>query len=431
MGQTAIQSDGLASGCITRSKLNTTLAASAVVAKVLNGVGIAAAKTGVDTGTGDVTLSVDQTFTPTWTGEHTFNQNIALATSTGVQLGFTYNGYNYVTASGAAATLQLQATGASGTVSIAARGSTILTAALGVQIGAPTGGDFGAGTLNLAGGMAGLYLNGTALQTLAPTWTGEHTWNVTSNATGATGINTNNQSTAPLSYGILALNTGSGYGLVATNSNATGGIAFAAATTSTGSTAAGIAILATSAGTGAAISASNSSTGGVAITVTQGGVKYIGTGVQVGAPTGGDEGNGTINVASGYYLNGVNQFQTGTFTATLTGVSGTVTGTATYSISGKTVTLCLGCGSTAIAGTSNANTMTMTGLPAALQPATMAQFIPCTVENNSGNVLAMAAIGNGNSTISFFMGSPPYSASGFSTSGTKGLNGTVLTYSLQ
>jgi hypothetical protein len=57
MAQTLIQSDGLAPGCITRAKLNTTLAASAVVAKVLAGAGLTLASTGVDAGTGDVTLT--------------------------------------------------------------------------------------------------------------------------------------------------------------------------------------------------------------------------------------------------------------------------------------------------------------------------------------------------------------------------------------
>ncbi len=57
MAQTLIQSDGLAPGCIIRSKLNTTIAASAVIAKVLAGAGITLAFTGVDSGTGDVTVT--------------------------------------------------------------------------------------------------------------------------------------------------------------------------------------------------------------------------------------------------------------------------------------------------------------------------------------------------------------------------------------
>ena len=57
MAQTLIQSDGLAPGCIIRSKLNTTLAGSAVIAKVLPGAGVSIAYTGVDAGTGDVTVT--------------------------------------------------------------------------------------------------------------------------------------------------------------------------------------------------------------------------------------------------------------------------------------------------------------------------------------------------------------------------------------
>lgn len=65
MPQTLIQSDGLAPGCITRAKLNTTLAASAVIAKVLAGAGIALSYTGVDSGTGDVTVTGLPTAIPT------------------------------------------------------------------------------------------------------------------------------------------------------------------------------------------------------------------------------------------------------------------------------------------------------------------------------------------------------------------------------
>src|SRR5271166_3098202 len=42
-------------------------------------------------------------------------------------------------------------------------------------------------------------------------------------------------------------------------------------------------------------------------------------GVEIGAPTGGSEGAGTVNVAGGYYVNGTNQFQSGSFTGTFSG----------------------------------------------------------------------------------------------------------------
>jgi hypothetical protein len=58
MAQTLINSDGIASSAITRAKLNTTTAASAVIAKVLAGSGIALTSTGVDAGTGDVTVAM-------------------------------------------------------------------------------------------------------------------------------------------------------------------------------------------------------------------------------------------------------------------------------------------------------------------------------------------------------------------------------------
>lgn len=49
--------------------------------------------------------------------------------STGDQITYTYNGFNYVTASGASATLQIQASGASGTVTVATNGVERLRAA--------------------------------------------------------------------------------------------------------------------------------------------------------------------------------------------------------------------------------------------------------------------------------------------------------------
>lgn len=57
MAQTLIHSDGIAAGAITRAKLNTTTAASAVIAKVIAGTGVSIAYTGVDSGTGDVTVT--------------------------------------------------------------------------------------------------------------------------------------------------------------------------------------------------------------------------------------------------------------------------------------------------------------------------------------------------------------------------------------
>jgi hypothetical protein len=60
---------------------------------------------------------------------------------------------------------------------------------------------------------------------------------------------------------------------------------------------------------------------------------------------------------------------TGTFTITYTGMTAAVTGTATWSRVGKLVTLYL----PSATGTSNSASFTMTGLPAAITPATLTQ----------------------------------------------------------
>src|SRR5579863_10082753 len=51
-------SEQIAPGSLTRALLNTTLAGSAVIAKILAGNNVTLAYTGVDAGTGDVTVNV-------------------------------------------------------------------------------------------------------------------------------------------------------------------------------------------------------------------------------------------------------------------------------------------------------------------------------------------------------------------------------------
>ena len=49
--------EGISTGTLTRALLNTTTAASAVIAKVVAGTNITLTSTGVDAGTGDVTIN--------------------------------------------------------------------------------------------------------------------------------------------------------------------------------------------------------------------------------------------------------------------------------------------------------------------------------------------------------------------------------------
>jgi hypothetical protein len=62
---------------------------------------------------------------------------------------------------------------------------------------------------------------------------------------------------------------------------------------------------------------------------------------------------------------------TGTFTITATGYTAAVTGTATWSRVGKLVTIAV----PFLSGTSNATTLTLTGIPVAIQPATLGQSL--------------------------------------------------------
>ncbi len=245
MAQTLINSDGLAPGCITRPKLNTTLAGSGVIAKVISGAGISITQTGVDGGTGDVTISAASSlsalptngwFVPSsntlgaatndtqWlTLSATGNLTFAVpagggapiqATGAAYSVAATLNGAaspgggvlalqgNY-TGAGIAPLAALADTGNTNGVSVLLIGNGATTPSKtirvvggalqvlnnagtvlstlgddgGMQLGTPTGGDLGAGTLNVAGA---LYANGVifgpALNMQIWATPGSYTW---------------------------------------------------------------------------------------------------------------------------------------------------------------------------------------------------------------------------------------------------------------
>jgi hypothetical protein len=122
-----------------------------------------------------------------------------------------------------------------------------------------------------------------------------------------------------------------------------------------------------------------------------------------------------------------NMLQSGTFTATLaTGYATPPTGTVAYRITGKSVTLFA---NPAITGTSNANVLTLTGIPAAAQPA-QTVTVPCFVTDNAIQVIATCNLSSGSGTLTFGMGAG-FSVTGFTTTGTKGLqSGFTVTYPL-
>ena len=118
---------------------------------------------------------------------------------------------------------------------------------------------------------------------------------------------------------------------------------------------------------------------------------------------------------------------TGTFTSTFTGFTAGVTCTSTWTKIGTLVTLAI-CGGS---GTSNVSTFTMTGLPSAIQPATLTQDVGLGKVSNGGatvsggSALVTAATG----TITFELNG---SAGGWNASSTKGFAtaGVTISYLL-
>lgn len=117
---------------------------------------------------------------------------------------------------------------------------------------------------------------------------------------------------------------------------------------------------------------------------------------------------------------GVPGYTDGTFTATCTGMTTTVTGTARYAQVGKQATVVL----PMLSGTSNATTLSITGLPVGLRPAIDTR-IPVSLTNNGANYVGVAIV-NAAGTIDLYMSD----YSGFVASGAKGLNTAALAYVL-
>lgn len=119
----------------------------------------------------------------------------------------------------------------------------------------------------------------------------------------------------------------------------------------------------------------------------------------------------------------------GSFTATLTGFSSNPQGTINWYRVGNQITLVA---PGVLSGTSNANSMQMTGLPSNIVP-TFDSGVPCVVLNNGVNTFGLAIVDN-NGTIRFSIHTTGgISENGFFIFGSKGL-GTVpgwsITYAL-
>lgn len=123
--------------------------------------------------------------------------------------------------------------------------------------------------------------------------------------------------------------------------------------------------------------------------------------------------------------------ETGSFTGTLTGVTGTVTGTINYRRVNNLVTLYL---NAALNGTSNASTMTITGVPSGIRPNFYRAVVTDLTDNN--NELLGIAVVETDGEIEFFLygtstvaNRVSVTTSTFTSSGTKGLtSGWTLSY---
>jgi len=114
----------------------------------------------------------------------------------------------------------------------------------------------------------------------------------------------------------------------------------------------------------------------------------------------------------------------GSFTVTLTGVTGSVTGTAYYSITNNVVTLDV----PALTGTSNTTASTITGTPNALKPVSTKGASALTVDNSGAGIVSRMSMET-DGTMILYNGTTPTAT--FTGSGTKGLGAlTTLTYTL-
>jgi hypothetical protein len=109
---------------------------------------------------------------------------------------------------------------------------------------------------------------------------------------------------------------------------------------------------------------------------------------------------------------------TDSFTGALTGYAAGPTGTVQVRRTGRRVSLTV---TTAINGTSNANTLTMTGLPAAYRPAGAQSGPSMFLEDNGAGIGGAFYIAAAASTITFYTNPAAPASTGFTTSGEKGL----------
>jgi hypothetical protein len=112
-------------------------------------------------------------------------------------------------------------------------------------------------------------------------------------------------------------------------------------------------------------------------------------------------------------------YLTGTFTGTLTGMTGSVTKTIRYRVSGNIVSLSMDDRASDMTGTSNTTGLSLTGLPAAIDPGTLISWGFC--GNVIDNGVRQSAIAQVVSGVGISFGLDFDGSTAFTNSGTKGL----------
>lgn len=257
--------------------------------------------------------------------------------------------------------------------------------------------------------------------------------NITSGAGGATSgvggdLNLTSGSSTANSGGALRVTSG------ASSTGTAGTVTVAGGSASGGGDGGNVVINGGAASSGNGLGGDIQIIGGNSSGAAEGGDISITTGTSSGAGGTGDltinAGTGTVDItASDLTFNGSSLpvCSTGTFTGTLTGMTGSVTGTVTYRMCGTKVTIYQA--GSSMSGTSNSVAMTMTGVPAAIQPiGSNQQNYPMRTLSDNGvsGISGTAAVQGGSGTITFSLctvsGANVVCNSSFTNSGTKGLN---------
>jgi hypothetical protein len=121
-------------------------------------------------------------------------------------------------------------------------------------------------------------------------------------------------------------------------------------------------------------------------------------------------------------------YTTGTFTITLTGVSGTATGTASYVLMGNKVTLYI----PVLSGTSNSTSKGLSGIPALIRPANPQRFFQQVVDPTVTSMIGFLRIAS-DGTASMQIAAPStnvFSATGFTNTGAFSTAENTVTYVL-